>query len=178
LTRLEALKLRKYIVPTLGYYITENGLNIFQPQMVSLFELLHCEDKSEVRRHMTVGDKYQLAFGLSKILNTLQTFSPPIVHGHLSAHNIFVELQSYSGPRRVSGIRIGDLELSPLQKYASTFYSYKNQSVWSAPELLKAGTKRQNVEPTPEADIYSFGMLMWELWHETVPFDNDVALCQ
>ena len=21
-------------------------------------------------------------------------------------------------------------------------------------------------------------MILWELWHETVPFDNDVALCQ
>ena len=31
LARLETLKLRKYIVPTLGYYIAENGLNIFQP---------------------------------------------------------------------------------------------------------------------------------------------------
>ena len=30
----------------------------------------------------------------------------------------------------------------------------------------------------PEEDIYSFGMLLWELWHEHEPFDNDVALCQ
>ena len=27
-------------------------------------------------------------------------------------------------------------------------------------------------------DVYSFGMVMWELWHETVPFDNDLTLCQ
>lgn len=29
LTRLEQLKMRKSIVPTLGYYITENGIHIF-----------------------------------------------------------------------------------------------------------------------------------------------------
>jgi hypothetical protein len=29
LTLIESLKLRKSIVPTLGYYVTENGLNIF-----------------------------------------------------------------------------------------------------------------------------------------------------
>ncbi len=27
-------------------------------------------------------------------------------------------------------------------------------------------------------DVYSFGMLMWEIWHETIPFDNDLNLCQ
>ena len=23
-------------------------------------------------------------------------------------------------------------------------------------------------------DVYSFGMILWELWHESVPFDNDI----
>ena len=58
LTRLESLKLRKVIVPTIGYFITENGLNIFQPVMISLFELLHCDDRSELRRNLSIGDKY------------------------------------------------------------------------------------------------------------------------
>jgi hypothetical protein len=31
LTKLETLKLRKSILPTLGYFITQNGLNIFYP---------------------------------------------------------------------------------------------------------------------------------------------------
>lgn len=62
-------------------------------------------------------------------------------------------------------------------RYASTFYSYKNLSVWSAPETLKHGKKMGDVI-FPEVDVYSFGMLMWELWHEHIPFDNDVALCQ
>lgn len=26
--------------------------------------------------------------------------------------------------------------------------------------------------------MYSFGMLMWELWHETIPFDGDLKLCE
>ena len=25
-------------------------------------------------------------------------------------------------------------------------------------------------------DVYSFGFLMWELWHEFVPFDNDLPM--
>ena len=27
-------------------------------------------------------------------------------------------------------------------------------------------------------DVYSFSMLMWEIWHETVPFEGDLHLCQ
>ena len=136
LTLFESLKLRKCIMPTLGYLVTERGLNIFYPYMISLYELLHYEERSELRRCMTSADKYQLSFSLAKILNTFHTFSPPLVHGHLSAHNIFVEFQTINGAKRVSGVRIADIELAPLIKYASTFYDYKNLSVWSAPEIL------------------------------------------
>jgi hypothetical protein len=45
LAKFEALKFRKYMVPTIGYLVTENGINIFQPEMISMYELLHCEDK-------------------------------------------------------------------------------------------------------------------------------------
>ena len=30
------------------------------------------------------------------------------------------------------------------------------------------------MEITPQTDIYSFGMILWELLHGTVPFDNDM----
>lgn len=110
-------------------------------------------------------------------MNTFHAFNPPLVHGHLTPHNIFIEFQSYGGPKKATGVRIGDFELGPLHKYASTFYQYRNVSVWSAPETLKAGKKIAEAS-SPEEDVYSFGMLLWELWHEQEPFDNDVTVCQ
>lgn len=175
LALIEVLKFRKALLPTLGYHIIENGLTILQPQMISLFELLHCDERSELRKNLTVSDKYQLAFSLAKIMNTCHAFNPPIVHAHLSTHNVFVEFQSYGGPKKATGVRLGDLELAPLIKYASTFYNYKNISVWSSPEILKSGKKIAD-NPVPEMDVYSYGMILWELWHEHVPFDNDLAL--
>jgi hypothetical protein len=86
-----------------------------------------------------------MAFNIAKIMNTLHAFNPSITHSHLSAHNIFIEFQIVGGHRKVYGVRIGDIELSPLIKYASTFYSYKNLSVWTAPELLK-GVRRMGSE--------------------------------
>jgi len=26
-----------------------------------------------------------------------------------------------------------------------------------------------------ELDVYSYGMVLWELWHEAIPFDNDIS---
>ena len=26
-------------------------------------------------------------------------------------------------------------------------------------------------------DVYSFGLIMWELYHESVPFENDLKAC-
>ena len=95
---------------------------------------------------MTVGDKYQLAFNLAKILNTFHAVHPAIIHGHISSHNIFLEFQTISGAKRVSGVRIGDVELAPLIKYSATFYNYKNVSVWSSPEILKQQSQKKSHE--------------------------------
>lgn len=55
------------------------------------------------------------------------------------------------------------------------FYSYRNTSVWSAPEVLKQPKKF--LDPTKGMDVYSFGMIMWELYHETKPFNGDLKYC-
>ena len=51
-----------------------------------------------------------------------------------------------------------------MAKYANLFSSYRPANVWSAPEVLKTPKKMQ--EPTKAMDIYSFGMVLWEIYHE------------
>lgn len=48
-------------------------------------------------------------------------------------------------------------------------------SVWSSPEVLKHPKKLD--EPTTPMDVYSFGVMMWEIFHEEVPFGNSVSDC-
>lgn len=63
--------------------------------------------------------------------------------------------------------------MMPFIKYANTFMDYRNASVWSSPEQLEKPKKF--VEPTVEMDVYSFGMVLWEMFHERIPFDGDLT---
>jgi len=65
--------------------------------------------------------------------------------------------------------------MTDLKKYANMFYSYRPITVWSPPEVLRSPKKL--LEPLTTMDVYSFGVLMWELFHEKVPFDGDITAC-
>lgn len=65
--------------------------------------------------------------------------------------------------------------MADFKRYGNMFYSYRSTSVSSPPEVLKNQRKRE--DPTPQMDIYSFGMIMWEFLYEQLPFDGDVAAC-
>lgn len=61
-------------------------------------------------------------------------------------------------------VQIDGIELTDLKKYANMFYSYRPITVWSPPEVLRSPKKL--LEPLPTMDVYSFGLMMWELFHE------------
>jgi len=69
-------------------------------------------------------------------------------------------------------VRVGDIENYDFMEYGSLFYSYRYTSVWSAPEALKNPKKIQDINK--KMDVYSFGMILWEIWHESIPFDGEI----
>ena len=78
----------------------------------------------------------------------------------------------FDADSEVPRVRLGELEMNDFKRYANMFYSYRSVSVFSAPECLKQLKKRS--DPTPQMDAYSFGMLMWEVLYERLPFEGDV----
>lgn len=72
-------------------------------------------------------------------------------------------------------VRLADLENLDYMQYANMFYDYRIATVWSAPEVLQHPKKIPS-ELTPAMDVYSFGFLLWELWHCQVPFDGNTQM--
>ncbi len=63
-------------------------------------------------------------------------------HGHLNSQNLFVSLPD--NPTQIEShlrVQVDGYETAELKKYANMFYSYKNVSVWSSPEVLKQPKK-------------------------------------
>lgn len=94
---------------------------------------------------------------------TIQNLNCIRSHGHLSSHNFFVEVKKIGSAAFSIKVRLADLETLDLLTYSNMFYNYRIASVWSAPEVLKSMKKIK--ESTSQMDIYSFGLILWELWH-------------
>lgn len=72
-------------------------------------------------------------------------------------------------------VKIDGFEYGELKNYASTLYNYRTATVYSCPEVLKQPKKY--LKPQKPMDVYSFGLIMWQLYHEKVPFDGNLVSC-
>lgn len=170
----------------IAFHIDEKlRVSLFYPQSVSLYELLHTDINSPTHfnrilkdesEHTLVRIKYEIACRLAKIMLTIHSLSSIMHHGHLTSHNIFVSLKKIVNNTFEIKVRIGDIELFDFMEYCNIFLSYRMTSVWSAPEALQQ--PKRIAEMSWQLDVYSFGMILWELWHQAIPFDNDISQAQ
>lgn len=146
-----------------GVYIDEkNTIHVISRERRSLFEVIHHQHEHV----LTDFQKLTILMQLAKILNTFHCLPHRCwAHGNLTPHNVFVEMVSNPENNETEiKVLLDGIEMTDLKKYANMFYSYRPCSVWSAPEVLKAPKKI--IEPLAAMDVYSFGVLAWELFHE------------
>jgi hypothetical protein len=125
----------------------------------SLFDLLHVQ-----KEKLSDKNKLNIAIGIIKGLQYLHENN--IIHYHLSSKNIYIE--DDLNPL------IADFGFYNLAENASIFNKYINKNSYSSPEMLidtKKICHKINSENNEKNDIYSFGMLLWEIYTETIPFD-------
>ncbi|XP_075520444.1 serine/threonine-protein kinase EDR1 isoform X3 [Primulina tabacum] len=123
----------------------------------SLFRIIH-------RPHCQIDEerRIKMALDVAKGMNCLHTSTPTIVHRDLKSHNLLVDNNW--------NVKVCDFGLSRLKH--NTFLSSKSTAgtpEWMAPEILR------NEPSNEKCDVYSFGVILWELatlklpWNEMNP---------
>lgn len=118
----------------------------------SLYRLLH-------RPNVKLDEKRRLKMALDVIkgMNYLHTSNPIIVHRDLKSPNLLVD--------RNWVVKVCDFGLSKVKHH--TFLSSKSTAgtpEWMAPEVLR------NERSNEKCDVYSFGVILWELATMRMPW--------
>lgn len=135
----------------------------------SLFDVL--QKKEHVRAW---EDRWSVALQMAKGVNYLHTAS--ILHCDIKSLNFLVE----HAPKGYL-VKISDFGLAKIRQETSRQSSERAEQFvsagtlqWKAPELLKFG------KPTMASDVYSLGMVFWELATGCVPYEDvdEAIVCQ
>ncbi|KAM1388379.1 hypothetical protein ACFX2I_016516 [Malus domestica] len=118
----------------------------------SLYRLLHRPNSQlDERRRM------RMALDVAKGMNYLHTSNPTVVHRDLKSPNLLVD--------KNWNVKVCDFGLSRTKHH--TFLSSKSTAgtpEWMAPEVLR------NEPANEKCDVYSFGVILWELATCCVPW--------
>ncbi|XP_075642740.1 serine/threonine-protein kinase EDR1 isoform X2 [Castanea sativa] len=118
----------------------------------SLYRLLH-------RPNPPIDEKrrMRMALDVAKGMNYLHTSHPPIVHRDLKSPNLLVDKNWV--------VKVCDFGLSRTKHH--TFLSSQSTAgtpEWMAPEVLR------NERANEKCDVYSFGIILWELSTLRIPW--------
>nr|XP_043610262.1 probable serine/threonine-protein kinase SIS8 [Erigeron canadensis] len=120
----------------------------------SLFQILHKNTTRLDRRR-----RLYMAMDIARGMNYLHHCNPPIVHRDLKSPNLLVN-KNWT-------VKVGDFGLSRIkdQTYLKTNLG-KGTPQWMAPELLR------NEKADEKSDVYSYGVVLWEIITEKIPWDD------
>ncbi|KAL2238184.1 serine/threonine-protein kinase EDR1 isoform X1 [Sesamum indicum] len=140
----------------MGAVCTEEKLAMVTEYLTrgSLFKTLHRNNQS-----LDVKRRLKMALDVARGMNYLHHRNPPIVHRDLKSSNLLVD-KSWT-------VKVGDFGLSKLKD--STFLtarSGRGTPQWMAPEVLR------NEPSTEKSDVFSYGVILWELMTVRIPWSN------
>ena len=153
------------LVNLMGISIEKNKIALIYTQMPngSLHTLINVDRKDDPLKKIDYNMKLKIGLKLAKTLKVLHSHNPPIIHGHLTPNNILLDKDFTP--------KVGDILFYDLKKYCAVVIGYQNKTKYTAPEYLKENGGISN-NPKTSADVYSYGLIMWELITETQAFQN------
>uniref|UniRef100_M4BAR6 Protein kinase domain-containing protein n=1 Tax=Hyaloperonospora arabidopsidis (strain Emoy2) TaxID=559515 RepID=M4BAR6_HYAAE len=122
--------------------------------------------------------RIRLALGAARGLLYLHSADPPLVHGQLKSTNILVDdswnakLADFGTRRVAEAVGFDRSRMDSIDERSALLR-------WTAPELLRLGEERvlkgafPSDSSSPQAvDIFSFGLIMWELTTGELPYTD------
>lgn len=133
-----------------------------------LFTLLHVPEKSPHRvPRLTGRQKLKIAVDIARGMIYLHRSQPQIVHRDLKSLNILLA-NILRGKTDEPHAKITDFGLSQLRHEAEGERLHHTAAVgtfhWMAPEVLLGKPYNETV------DVYSYGILLYEIFSETIPY--------
>lgn len=119
----------------------------------SLYNFLHdLNNKTSIKD----STKIKWALEIARSINYLHSFNPPIIHRDLKSLNILLD--------HCNQIKIADFGWARLKEQHMT--KQRGTFQWMAPEVVKNG------EYSEKADVYSYGIILWEIYSQSKPYEN------
>ncbi|KZT50794.1 kinase-like protein [Calocera cornea HHB12733] len=125
--------------------------------------------------HASVGvPRVQLMLDIAEGLSYLHSFEPPIVHCDLKANNVLIK---NDGRACIAGFSLARFLAKDAGDDLEEEQAAMGNIRWMAPERAfpeKHGLETNVSACTPAADVYSFGMVVYEVFTEAIPYQGQV----
>ena len=118
----------------------------------NLFDFLHTNKKNI----LSLKEKIRIALEIAKGVNYLHCFNPPILHRDLKSLNILLDKNFQ--------VKIADFGWARIRQDHMT--KQRGTFQWMAPEVIRKNTYSE------KADVFSFGIILWELMVQEPPYRN------
>ncbi|GAM21474.1 hypothetical protein SAMD00019534_046490 [Acytostelium subglobosum LB1] len=119
--------------------------------------------KREANETLPWSTIFKIAKDIASGMAFLHNISPPLVHRDLKSPNILLSTQPNDPNAIVAKVSDFGLSRTVVQGFVSKVV---DNPMWLAPEVLNG------YEYNEKGDIYSFGVIMWELFHMQLPFEE------
>ena len=107
--------------------------------------------------------RLKIALDMANGMAFLHGISPPLLHRDLKSPNVLIVDHKDHTPVIA---KVADFGLSSRLFVDTLTDRAVENPTWCAPEVL------ENKPYTVKADVYSYGMMLWELYTRELPFDN------
>ena len=127
----------------------------------SLFKLLH--ERKDVM--LSWQQKLKMSADIAHGMNYLHEITPPIIHRDLKSLNLLLHKPVY-GPSDPILVKITDFGVSKILDDPSHMTGQMGTCHWMAPEVIA------NRPYGLSADVYSYGIVLWEIVCRETPYRN------